>query len=102
MVLTVLFGVVFPILCLAACVLVGRHYARRCEKYLNYCAEVDERVAYLIDEFEREQRVRTEIIPRVRNIYSPLQTRGQRNRAEGSHTHSPRPSDDTTYKTKRH
>lgn len=99
MVLTVLFGVVFPILCLGAVVLVGRHYARRCEKCVDYCAEVDERVAYLIEEFEREQRERTEFIPPVRDIDSPLQTRGQRKRAERSHTH--RPFDDVTNRPQR-
>jgi hypothetical protein len=106
MVLTVLFGVVIPILCLAACILVGRYYVRRCEQCLNSCAEVDERVDYLIEEFEREQRERTEFIPRVRDDDSPLQTRGQRKRAEGSrtgsHTLSHKTSDDITDKPKRH
>lgn len=72
--------------CVAACALIGRHYARICTDKANYCAEVDERVDLLMDEIVRVQNATTHVLPTARmDSDAPLRTRGHRERAGGRH-----------------
>jgi hypothetical protein len=61
--LTFLLSIMFPAGCAVACVLIGRHYMRTCKRYVDYCAEVDERVDVLTYDVQylREQEARAQV-----------------------------------------
>lgn len=73
-----------------AAVFLCRRYARECEQWARYCADVEERIDAVVQEFEDERRDRTDAIltaPQFSGTLddSPLATRGQRERAGGKH-----------------
>lgn len=84
-------------LCVGACVLIGRHYERKCAEHRAFCDEMERSAYELVVRVQREhsaQDAQTEVLPRVRlpeapdSDDSPLLTYGQRTlyaRAEGRH-----------------
>jgi hypothetical protein len=84
--------------CVVAGVFIGRHYARKCAKSADYCADAHERIAFLVDAIERERGISTDVLPRVHesDTEAPLLTRGQRQRAGGRHGLQDRPPGSAT------
>ena len=86
--------------CVVSCVLIGRHYERKCADHRAYCDEMEHSAYELVTSAQREHTAReaqTEFLPRVPRARLPesrdsddpdLLTRGQRTlyaRAQGKH-----------------